>query len=162
MDGNATKHDSVHAVSIRSWSIVRVCQNGKPSDWATTFNSHPLFKHCSASQFRQFLSGRHKLQCQPVIAISLSGRFRPIVEDVTLMTAAPHAVVFGTRSNQLVVGPSSDRACQKLGQPVPLSNLVALSNSGRKHAAQMKVPFRFSSFRGLLPGRSVASSNMTA
>jgi hypothetical protein len=61
-----------------------------------------------------------------------------------------------------VVVPSAPASgCQKLGQPVPLSYLWALSNSGRLQAAQMKVPGRFSAFSALLPARSVPSSNST-
>src|SRR5215208_1068580 len=50
----------------------------------------------------------------------------------------------------------------KLGQPVPLSNLALDSNKDKLHAAQRKVPFRFSSLSGLENGRSVASSKSTA
>jgi hypothetical protein len=46
---------------------------------------------------------------------------------------------------------------QKLGQPVPLSNFVRDSNNGSAHAAQTYVPLRFSSFNGLVYGRSVPS-----
>jgi hypothetical protein len=51
---------------------------------------------------------------------------------------------------------------KKLGQPVPLSYLLDDSNSGRKQAAQVKRPSRFSWFSGLDPGGSVASLNITA
>jgi hypothetical protein len=53
----------------------------------------------------------------------------------------------------------SRSGCQKLGQPVPLSYLVLELNSGRKQAAQRKVPDRFSWLSGLLPARSVPASN---
>src|SRR3954447_7844905 len=45
--------------------------------------------------------------------------------------------------------------CQKLGQPVPLSNLVSEENSGRSQPAQAKMPLRCSFNSGLDPGRSV-------
>ena len=51
---------------------------------------------------------------------------------------------------------------QKLGQPVPLSNLVFDENSGRSQPAQAKVPSRFSLSSGLVYGRSVAASRSTA
>src|SRR5471030_1302383 len=44
---------------------------------------------------------------------------------------------------------------KKLGQPVPLSNLVSDENSGRSQPAQAKVPLRFSLLSGLVPARSV-------
>src|SRR6201981_2725074 len=44
---------------------------------------------------------------------------------------------------------------QKLGQPVPLSNLVSEENSGRSQPAQAKVPLRCSFRSGLDQGRSV-------
>src|SRR4051812_2755423 len=47
--------------------------------------------------------------------------------------------------------------CQKLGQPVPLSNLVSDENSGRSQPAQAKMPLRCSLSSGLEPGRSVPS-----
>ena len=43
--------------------------------------------------------------------------------------------------------------CQKLGQPVPLSNLVLEENSGNAQAAHVKTPARFSLFKGLVNGR---------
>src|SRR6266576_4081289 len=50
---------------------------------------------------------------------------------------------------------------QKLGQPVPLSNLVRDSNNGSAQPAQTNVPLRFSSFNGLVNARSVPSSRNT-
>jgi len=47
---------------------------------------------------------------------------------------------------------------KKLGQPVPLSNLVAELNSGNPQPAQLKTPRRCSLFRGLENGRSVPAS----
>jgi len=46
---------------------------------------------------------------------------------------------------------------QKLGQPVPLSNLVVDEKRSRLHPAQAKVPLRDSCSNGLVNGRSVAS-----
>ena len=46
---------------------------------------------------------------------------------------------------------------QKLGQPVPLSYLVADENRGSAQPAHQKAPARFSWFSGLVPGYSVAS-----
>jgi hypothetical protein len=42
------------------------------------------------------------------------------------------------------LGCEASRPLVKLGQPVPLSNLVFDENSGRSHPAQAKVPSRFS------------------
>src|SRR4051812_12670332 len=50
---------------------------------------------------------------------------------------------------------------QKLGQPVPLSNLVWASNSSAPQPAHSNSPGRFSWFRGLEPGRSVPRSRRT-
>ena len=55
----------------------------------------------------------------------------------------------------VVVPTPSSFGAQKLGQPVPLSNLVPASNSGWPQPAQTKVPARFSAFSGLVPARSV-------
>ena len=64
------------------------------------------------------------------------------------------------RSVSVPTAPSS--GCQKLGQPVPLSNLVSEAKSGSAQPAQAKVPLRCSSRSGLVNGRSVASSRSTA
>lgn len=53
------------------------------------------------------------------------------------------------------------RLVKKLGQPVPLSNFIACVNSGCSQPAQAKVPGRFSSFSGLVKGRSVPSLRST-
>jgi hypothetical protein len=42
------------------------------------------------------------------------------------------------------VATALESGSQKLGQPVPLSYFLLLSKSGRLHAAQTKVPSRFS------------------
>src|SRR5690606_14846943 len=52
-------------------------------------------------------------------------------------------------------------ASQKLGQPVPLSNLVVASNNASPQAAQWNTPSLDSARSGLLPGRSVPDSNIT-
>src|SRR5215469_11157986 len=51
---------------------------------------------------------------------------------------------------------------QKLGQPVPLSNLVLEENNGKPHPAQRYVPGRYSLFSGLVQGRSVSRRRSTA
>ena len=47
------------------------------------------------------------------------------------------------------------------GQPVPLSYFVFEEKSGRSQPAQWNVPFRCSSFRGLVKARSVPSCRIT-
>jgi hypothetical protein len=61
-----------------------------------------------------------------------------------------------------LVATRSGSAWKKLGQPVPLSNLASELKRGRKQAAQMKVPARFSPLRGLENDRSVDSPNRIA
>src|SRR5512142_51436 len=51
---------------------------------------------------------------------------------------------------------------QKLGQPVPLSNLVVEENRSSWQPAQANTPARFSCSRMLLKGGSVALSRTTA
>jgi hypothetical protein len=50
---------------------------------------------------------------------------------------------------------------KKLGQPVPLSNFISDVKCGKPQPAQTKSPRRFSSFSGLLNGRSVPSLRST-
>jgi hypothetical protein len=51
---------------------------------------------------------------------------------------------------------------QKLGQPVPLSNLVSEENSARSQPAQENTPFLCSLLSGLVKGASVAAWRSTA
>ena len=55
----------------------------------------------------------------------------------------------------LVVPTAFVSGFQKLGQPVPLSNLVAEEKSGSSQPAQAKVPLRCSWSSGLVTARSV-------
>ena len=51
--------------------------------------------------------------------------------------------------------------CQKLGQPVPDSNLASELNKARSQPIQAKIPLRCSLSKGLEPGRSVAARHST-
>ena len=53
------------------------------------------------------------------------------------------------------------KGSQKLGHPVPLSNLVEDENKGAAQPAQRKIPSRFSSLKTLEKGGSVPSSRST-
>src|ERR1700684_904299 len=55
----------------------------------------------------------------------------------------------------MLVSTPPSTGVSKLGQPVPLSNLVLLSNKCCPQPAQTKVPGRFSYRSAQLPGRSV-------
>jgi hypothetical protein len=55
----------------------------------------------------------------------------------------------------ILVPTASSTGRQKLGQPVPLSNLDSDENSLWPQAAQTKIPDRFSVFSGLENARSV-------
>ena len=59
------------------------------------------------------------------------------------------------------VSKASGSVSKKLGHPVPLSYFMSVVNSACPQAAHANVPGRFSSFSGLVPARSVASSNST-
>ena len=59
------------------------------------------------------------------------------------------------RLRSSLVATAASSGCVKLGQPVPLSNLVSEAKSGLPQPAQTKVPERFSAFSGLVPARSV-------
>ena len=51
---------------------------------------------------------------------------------------------------------------KKLGHPVPLSYFIAEVNSARSQPAQRNTPGRFSLFKELVNGRSVASRRSTS
>src|ERR1700722_6663220 len=61
-----------------------------------------------------------------------------------------------------VVLTALSNGAQKLGQPVPLSNLVVEANRSRSHPAQVNVPRRASCNSGLVKGRSVSLCRSTA
>ena len=88
-------------------------------------------------------SGREKAQSRTVHAVAQTRRRRAVVEDVAEMAAAAAAMNFGAGHAEDLIdgGPTAlSSGCQKLGQPVPLSNLVSDENSGRSQPAQAKVP----------------------
>ncbi len=98
---------------------------------------------------------RRRLEGQrdAVHAVAQAGRLRPVLEHMAEMAAAAAAMHLGARDQQRAVGRRADRVRQrlkKLGQPVPLSNLVSDENSGRSQPAQAKVPLRFSALSGLV------------
>src|SRR5277367_4919222 len=66
------------------------------------------------------------------------------------------------RVRSVVVPTALGRGAKKLGQPVPLSNLVEDSNSGKPQEAQAYMPARCSLLSALLPARSVPCLRMTA
>src|SRR5258708_12601835 len=65
------------------------------------------------------------------------------------------------RLRSVVVPTALGKGAKKLGQPVPLSNFVDDSNSGRPQAAQAYMPARCSLLSGLVPARSVPCLRMT-
>ena len=78
------------------------------------------------------------LECQrdTVHAVPLTGRPRTIGEHVTQMATAVRAMDFGPRHEMAAILGGIDRAvsgAQKLGQPVPLSNLVSAANKGGRN-----------------------------
>src|SRR5271169_3586005 len=66
------------------------------------------------------------------------------------------------RLRSMVVATAFGSGAKKLGQPLPLSNLVEDSNNGRPQAAQAYMPERCSLLRGLVPARSVPCLRITA
>src|SRR5260370_40512394 len=65
------------------------------------------------------------------------------------------------RVRSVVVPTALGSGAKKLGQPVPLSNFVDDSNSGKPQAAQAYLPARCSLLSGLVPARSVPCLRMT-
>src|SRR5258708_10047308 len=65
------------------------------------------------------------------------------------------------RLRSVVVPTALGKGAKKLGQPVPLSNFVDDSNSGKPQAAQAYMPGRCSLLSGLVPARSVPCLRMT-
>ena len=87
-----------------------------------------------APQLEAPSSSRSSVKRAGVDAVALAGRVRAVVEDVAEVAAAARAEHLGAAHEQAVVGLGS-RPCrrrpgsQKLGQPVPESNLVSELNS---------------------------------
>ena len=74
-----------------------------------------------------------------VHAIAQAGRFRTVVKDVAKVAATTAAMHFGAGHEKAAVSLGLDRLvewCQKLGQPVPLSNLLLEAKSGCPQPAQ--------------------------
>jgi len=97
------------------------------------------------------------------MASSAAGWLGAVIKDVAEMAArkrwhgnrgAEHPERNGPCSSS--TGLSS--GAQKLGQPVPLSNLVLDENAGSSQPAQENVPARCSSSSALVKGRSVLAT----
>ena len=111
-------------------------------------------------------SGRAKIQRQAVHAIAQARsasvhrrrRGRNARRSArTALRCAPSVGCGRPRSR-----PACGSGFQKLGQPVPLSNLVAELNSGSAQPAQTKMPLRCSFSSGLVNARSVPASRRIA
>src|SRR5688572_8295847 len=68
-----------------------------------SFSVIPPISRALRSEGRQLISCRDKPQRHAVVTPPLSGRWRPIVEHVTLVTSAARAVVFDSRQDQFVI-----------------------------------------------------------
>src|SRR6056297_723206 len=71
-------------------------------------------------------SGGHELQRDPVQAMALACRLRPVVEDMTEVTAAAAAMHFGAHHEELAVGLRADGIGQRLPEARPSGAAVVL------------------------------------
>src|SRR5678810_939528 len=69
---------------------------------------------------------RDELQREAVVAVALAGRRRAVVEEVALVAAAAHAVVFGARHDHLVVDLEGHRARQRFPEARPAGAALKL------------------------------------
>src|SRR3954463_13361091 len=69
---------------------------------------------------------RNELQRDAVVAVTLAGRRRTVVEDVALVAAAAHAVVLGARDKHLVVRLRRDRSGQRRPEARPAGAALEL------------------------------------
>src|SRR4051812_23332066 len=75
---------------------------------------------------------RDELQGDAVVAVTLAGRRRTVVEDVALVAAAAHAVVLGARDEHLVVGLHRDRPGQRRPEARPAGAALELRVRGEQ------------------------------
>ncbi len=94
--------------------------------------------------------------------MTLAGRRRTVVEDMTQMTAAAAAVHFGAYGKQAAVDRRGDGIGQRRGETRPAGAAVVLRRRGVVPAGcsrrSGKTPVRCSPSSGLLPARSVPLS----
>ncbi len=115
-------------------------------------------------EFAGAASGRSEAERNPVHEVPHAGQLRVVVEQVAKVPASAAARHLGARHVHCAVllsSTASSIACQKLGHPVPLSNLVVEENRSRAHPAQVKMPASCSSSSGLLKGCSVPAVRST-
>ena len=100
-----------------------------------------------------------------VHTITKARRFGAFIENMAEMTTAALAMDRGPRHAEEGIWGRVEgfvQRCQKLGQPVPLSNLVVEENRSRSQPAQVKMPRRPSCNNGLVKGLSVPLCRSTA
>jgi hypothetical protein len=107
----------------------------------------------------------HEGKGDPIVAVTLAGRFGAIVEDVSLVAATARAMVFGARIDQLEIG----RGAQGAGRSAARSSAsrcrfrtcarCRTAAGCRRHRCRCRPASRHS--KGLLPARSVPSSKST-
>src|SRR6516225_12045006 len=123
----------------------------------------PVPLPCSSGVFKR-LGDRLEFQGDSIHAVALPSRLGSVVEHVAEMTAAAPAMHFRSWNEQAVIVRGADSVlvgAKKLGQPVPLSNLVSERKSGRSQAAQANRPGRCSLSSALEYGRSVPRCRST-
>ena len=106
----------------------------------------------------------YKLQHVAVDAVALVGGRGAVIEDVAEMDAGAGAAYFDAHhaeraSSCRLMAPAT--GLEKLGQPVPLSNLLVLRKSGVPVMGSTKVPGRFSSRCDPVPARVLVGTGST-
>ena len=75
---------------------------------------------------------RHKGQGHAVVAVTLTGGTRAVIEDMALVTTAAAAVVFGAGNDQAEVDLGVDRIGEGLPKTGPTSAAIELRTAGKQ------------------------------
>src|SRR5882762_5367784 len=138
----AGRSASTDRVPIGTFESPMVKQPARPAATQTTNGRpRPIAARAREGALGGFLCRGlgYESQRHPVVAVAQAGRLGAVVEDVAVMPAAAHAVVFGALHEELAVARGREYAGyrgEKARHPVPLSNFIAEVKSGRLHPAQ--------------------------
>ena len=90
------------------------------------YRPDPDFLPRSGSQFRKLFFLRNEAQRHAVVAVAQPGGFGTIVEDMALMPATAHAVIFGAWPNEPRILFCAERAWQRIKETGPPRATVKL------------------------------------
>ena len=92
---------------------------------------------------------RNEAQRYTVVAVSLSGRFRPVIENMTVVTAATCAMVFSARVKKFVVCGRAENTWYCREETRPAGAAVVFHRRGKQRQASARTNKNAGAFFGI-------------